>query len=135
METNMSEAAETLAVPELPHVRLIANGYAYDTSTATIVYHWDCYDGLSSLDECPFSKGEITETLYRTKRYRWDPEEHYFLVSRDAMSPEDETTNNDKALTREQAIDWASKRCNGMVEKLFGKLPEPGQATAYMRIG
>lgn len=102
----------------------------YDTRTASMLYHWDCvWHGNPDIDPGPVTNGDITETLYETTRGAY-----FLLIYNEMLDPWDKGYHEIEVLSRKQAIDWAEKRCQWLIEELFGFMPEPGAGEPYVTV-
>ena len=121
-QTNQSQKRER-ARPRIKYRRVV-KGHAYDTETASCLAFWDCtWEGPN-----------IGEDLYVNVHG------HYFVLRHDSENISCYISDPDdrwdqyltlEPLTRKQAIDWCSKYQWRLVEELFGRMPEKGEADAY----
>jgi hypothetical protein len=105
----------------VPAIRRVIGGRAYDSTTASVLYH-DAYNDsvevqLGLAPPCEIDAW-LMENLYG----------HYFLVCDTELEDIERTVI--KPLTREAAIAWAEENCQWLVEELFGVMPEAGQEAA-----
>lgn len=126
-------SALTISIPGAPkptenhHKRAVFGGHAYDTRTASMLYHWDYVWHLSpDVDAGHVGGNDITQTLYETTRGAY-----FLLVYNEMIDPWDAGYHEIRPVTRKEAIDWAEEHCRWMVEELFGRMPEPGEAPPY----
>lgn len=104
---------------EVPKVRRVINGLAYDTSTASVLYHHNTGDDIENMG-WPIECGHI---LFLNA---WG---FYFTLQYDETGePQNEIIT---PCTKEEAIAWAEKICPGWVEDIFGVMPEPGEGKPY----
>ena len=95
----------------LPEVRRIINGCAYDTTTASVLYHWRCDDDPDWHPAGDFWGGALLINrwgAYFVLAYNWN------------CDPWDDDYERITPLDRCGAIKWAEQHCPFIVEELFG---------------
>jgi hypothetical protein len=123
----MTEREVTVYRPEpkprpMPPVRRIIGGLAYDTTTASVLYHWQYGDNPDEPPNVDAVGGALLVNLWGA---------YFALVYNYNLDPWDNGHEEIRPLTREQAIAWAELHCPFRVEDIFGKMPEAGQAEPY----
>jgi hypothetical protein len=109
----------------VPAIRRRIGGVAYDSTTASVLHHWNlCESAEVQMGEAPpFDIGSVLMVNVFGAYFRVDYNE---LGDVDALTL--------TPLTVPQAIDWAERHCEWLVEEIFGQMPEAGQGTPYVAI-
>lgn len=129
-EIELSQPMRSPSPPASHHMRRVFSGMAYDTKLASMLFHWDyVWHAHPDMDTGPVGIGEITQTLYETTHGAY-----FLLVYNEMGDPWDKGYHEIRPLTRKQAIDWAEKRCQWLIEELFGFMPEPGAGEPYVAL-
>jgi hypothetical protein len=109
----------------VPEIRLVIGGHAYDTRTASVLYHARGDDN----PEAPQNADQWGEVLMLN---RWG---HHFCISYNEMrEPWDADYQTLRVLTEREAMQWMERVNPYCVEDIFGTMPEAGEGEPYVAL-
>lgn len=97
----------------VPRCRKVIGGCAYDTKTASVLFHGS---------DDPDQGAALLVNLWGVY---FSLEYCYYL------DPWDDGYEKIRPLTLKEAIGWAERHCPGLVEEIFGVMPEAGEGEPY----
>jgi hypothetical protein len=103
-------------------LRRVIGGLAYDTGTASLLYH-RAYGDRPDEEDYP---GAVGEALYHNVHGAY-----FLLTYNECVDPWEDGYRKIVPLTQTQAIIWAEVNCPHLVEELFGRMPEAGEGPPY----